>query len=152
MKTVTLYTDGACSGNPGPGGWGAILSYGEYEKEISGGEDNTTNNRMEITAVIKGLQSLKERCIVNLYSDSRYVIDSLSKGWVKIWKRKGWMKGNGKPALNSDLWSVLLDLIEFHQVNFYWVKGHSSNDKNNRCDQLAVAECMKIKNNKSSGG
>ena len=103
MKTVTIYTDGACSGNPGPGGWGAILKYGEHEKEISGGEKNTTNNRMELTGVIKALQLLKEPCIVELYSDSKYVIDALEKGWAKSWRAKGWVKSDKKPALNSDL-------------------------------------------------
>ena len=145
MKTVTLYTDGACSGNPGPGGWGAILEYNGREKELSGGEDNTTNNRMELTAVIRGLSALKEACIVELYSDSKYVIDGLSKGWAVSWRKNGWKKADKKPALNPDLWGQLLDLVEKHQVCYHWVKGHAENPKNNRCDELAVAEAAKWK-------
>ena len=136
MKTVTIYTDGACSGNPGPGGWGAILSYNGTEKELSGGEAMTTNNRMELTAVITALSALKEPCIVELYSDSKYVIDALEKGWIKSDK---------KPALNVDLWEQLLPLIAAHDVHYHWVKGHAENEKNNRCDQLAVAESQKFK-------
>ena len=145
MKTVTLYTDGACSGNPGPGGWGAILEFNGIEKELSGGEDNTTNNRMELTAVIQGLSALKESCIVELYSDSKYVIDGLSKGWAVSWRKNGWKKADKKPALNPDLWEQLLDLVEKHQVRYHWVKGHGENPKNNRCDELAVAEAAKWK-------
>ena len=140
MKTVTLYTDGACSGNPGPGGWGAILEYGGAEKELSGGEDSTTNNRMELTAVIRGLEALKEPCTVELYSDSKYVIDALQKGWAKGWRARGWIKSDKKPALNPDLWQHLLELTEIHQVHCHWVKGHADNPKNNRCDQLAVEQ------------
>ena len=140
MKTVTLYTDGACSGNPGPGGWGAILEYGGAEKELSGGEDSTTNNRMELTAVIRGLEALKEPCTVELYSDSKYVIDALQKGWAKGWRASGWIKSDKKPALNPDLWQRLLELTEIHQVHCHWVKGHADNPKNNRCDQLAVEQ------------
>ena len=140
MKTVTLYTDGACSGNPGPGGWGAILEYQGHEKELSGGEDNTTNNRMELTAVIRGLEALKEPCIVELYSDSKYVIDGLSKGWAVGWQKNGWKKADKKPALNPDLWQQLLELVSKHEMHYHWVKGHADNPKNNRCDQLAVAE------------
>lgn len=140
MKTVTLYTDGACSGNPGPGGWGAILEYGGAEKELSGGEDSTTNNRMELTAVIRGLEALKEPCTVELYSDSKYVIDALQKGWAKGWRARGWIKSDKKPALNPDLWQRLLELTEMHQVHCHWVKGHADNPKNNRCDQLAVEQ------------
>lgn len=139
MKTVTLYTDGACSGNPGPGGWGAILVYGGVEKELSGGEKSTTNNRMELTAVIAGLSALKEPCIVELYSDSKYVIDGLSKGWAVSWRKNGWRKADKKPALNPDLWETLLNLIEKHRLHYHWVKGHADNPYNNRCDQLAVA-------------
>ena len=139
MKTVTLYTDGACSGNPGPGGWGAILVYGAVEKELSGGEKSTTNNRMELTAVIEGLSALKEPCIVELYSDSKYVIDGLSKGWAVSWRKNGWKKADKKPALNPDLWETLLNLVERHQLHYHWVKGHADNPYNNRCDQLAVA-------------
>ena len=145
MKTVTLYTDGACSGNPGPGGWGAILEFMGHEKEMSGGEESTTNNRMELTAVIRGLQALKEPCIVELYSDSKYVIDGLQKGWAESWRRRGWIKSDKKPALNPDLWGQLLDLTEKHTLRYHWVKGHAENEKNNRCDQLAVTEWKKFK-------
>ena len=145
MKTVTLYTDGACSGNPGPGGWGAILEYMGHEVELSGGEKSTTNNRMELTAVIRGLQRLKEPCIVELYSDSKYVIDGLQKGWAEGWKKRGWIKSDKKPALNPDLWEILLDLTHVHQMHYHWVKGHADNPKNNRCDQLAVAETQNFK-------
>ena len=145
MKTVTLYTDGACSGNPGPGGWGAILEYMGNEKELSGGEENTTNNRMELTAVIRGLQALKEPCIVELYSDSKYVIDGLSKGWAESWRQKGWRKADKKPALNPDLWGELLDLVAKHELRYHWVKGHADNPKNNRCDQMAVAQWQSLK-------
>ena len=145
MKRVTLYTDGACSGNPGPGGWGAILEYNGVEKELSGGEANTTNNRMELTAVIEGLKALKERCIVELYSDSKYVIDALEKGWAVSWRAKGWRKADKKPALNPDLWETLLDLVEMHELHYHWVKGHAENPKNNRCDEMAVAESKKFK-------
>ncbi|MBO5049787.1 MAG: ribonuclease HI [Oscillospiraceae bacterium] len=143
MKTVTLYTDGACSGNPGPGGWGAILEFKGTEKELSGGESSTTNNRMELTAVIQGLKALKESCIVELYSDSKYVIDALQKGWARSWREKGWKKADKKPALNPDLWEELLMLTEKHQMRYHWVKGHADNPKNNRCDQMAVAESQK---------
>jgi len=139
MKTVTLYTDGACSGNPGPGGWGAILEYQGRSKELSGGEESTTNNRMELTAVIEGLSALKEPCIVELYSDSKYVIDGLSLGWAEGWRKNGWKKSDKKPALNPDLWEKLLDLTAIHQMRYHWVKGHAENEKNNRCDQMAVA-------------
>ena len=145
MKTVTLYTDGACSGNPGPGGWGAILEYNGCEKELSGGEDATTNNRMELTAVIRGLMALKERCIVELYSDSKYVIDALEKGWAVSWQKKGWIKADKKPALNPDLWEQLLSLCQKHILHCHWVKGHADNPKNNRCDQLAVEQWKKRK-------
>ena len=145
MKQVTIYTDGACSGNPGPGGWGAVLLYGTHRKEISGGEAATTNNRMELTAVIAALSLLKEPCIVELYSDSKYVIDALEKGWVWGWKKRGWIKSDKKPALNVDLWETLLPLLQTHQVHYHWVKGHSTNSRNNRCDQMAVAESQKYK-------
>ena len=145
MKTITIYTDGACSGNPGPGGWGAILQYGEHTKEMSGGEPQTTNNRMELTAVIRALQVLKEPCTVELYSDSKYVIDALEKGWARSWRAKGWIKSDKKPALNPDLWETLLDLCEKHKVHTHWVKGHAENPYNNRCDQLAVGEWQKLK-------
>ena len=144
MKTVTLYTDGACSGNPGPGGWGAILEYQGVEKEFSGGEAETTNNRMELTAVIAGLSALKEPCIVELYSDSKYVIDGLSKGWAASWQKNGWKKADKKPALNPDLWEKLLELTTIHKLNYHWVKGHAENEKNNRCDKMAVEESKKF--------
>ena len=140
MKQVELYTDGACSGNPGPGGWGAILIYKGTEKELSGGEAATTNNRMELTAVIRGLSALKESCIVELYSDSKYVIDGLSKGWAAGWQKNGWKKADKKPALNPDLWEELLFLTDKHQMRYHWVKGHAENPYNNRCDELAVIE------------
>ena len=144
MKTVTLYTDGACSGNPGPGGWGAILEFNGVEKELSGGERKTTNNRMELTAVIRGLEALKEPCIVELYSDSKYVIDALEKGWAEGWKKRGWIKSDKTPALNPDLWEKLLTLCHTHTVRCHWVKGHAQTEKNNRCDCLAVAESKKF--------
>lgn len=145
MKTVTIYTDGACSGNPGPGGWGAILMYGAHKKELSGGEASTTNNRMELTAVISALELLKEPCAVELWSDSKYVIDALDKGWAKGWRAKGWIKSDKKPALNPDLWARLLDLCEIHTVRTHWVKGHAENEYNNRCDELAVLESRKFR-------
>ncbi len=145
MKTVTVYTDGACSGNPGPGGWGVILSYNGAEKELSGGESSTTNNRMELTGVIRALEALKEPCIVELYSDSKYVIDGLQKGWAAGWKKRGWIKSDKKPALNPDLWERLLELTAIHEMHYHWVKGHADNPKNNRCDELAVNEWKKRK-------
>ena len=145
MKTVTLYTDGACSGNPGPGGWGCILEYSGHEKELSGGEENTADHRMELTAVIRGLEALKESCVVELYSDSKYVIDALEKGWAWGWKKRGWVKSDKKPALNPDLWEQLLNLTQKHELHYHWIKSHSENPKNNRCDQLAVAEWKKLK-------
>ena len=143
-KTVTVYTDGACSGNPGPGGWGAVLQYKGVEKEISGGERETTNNRMELTAVISALECLKEPCIVELFSDSRYVIDALEKGWAEGWRKKGWKRSGKEPALNPDLWETLLNLVEKHEMHYHWVKGHEDNVYNNRCDELAVAEREKF--------
>ena len=145
MKTVTLYTDGACSGNPGPGGWGCILEYNGVQKELSGGETETTNNRMELTAVIEGLQALKESCTVELYSDSKYVIDALQKGWAESWRQKGWRKADKKPALNPDLWEILLKLTARHEMHYHWVKGHADNPMNNRCDEMAVAQWKKLK-------
>lgn len=146
MKKVLIYTDGACSGNPGPGGWGAILKYGEIEKELSGGEELTTNNRMELTAAIKALSALKEPCIVDLYSDSKYLIDSFDKGWVYSWQKLGFKK-KGKDVPNTDLWIKLLELFKIHQINLIWVKGHAENEYNNRCDKLAVSEWKRIKGN-----
>lgn len=139
MKFVELFTDGACSGNPGKGGWGAILRYEGHEKELSGGETETTNNRMELTAVIRGLEALKEPCHVRLTSDSKYVIDAIDKGWVYSWKRNNWRKADKKPALNVDLWERLLPLLERHQVELVWVKGHQGHPENERCDKMAVA-------------
>ena len=144
MKRVTIYTDGACSGNPGPGGWGAVLKYGEHEKELSGGEASTTNNRMELTAAIQALSALKEPCRVDLYSDSRYMVDALEKGWARGWQKRGWVKSDRKPALNPDLWDLLLMLTEMHEVTCHWVKGHADNEYNERCDRLAVAESRKF--------
>lgn len=145
MRTVTIYTDGACSGNPGPGGWGAILSYKGTEKELSGGAAQTTNNRMELTAVLTALSLLKEPCTVELYSDSKYVVDAIDKGWLYGWQKKGWIKADKKPVLNVDLWQQLLPLLARHNVRLHWVKGHAENEKNNRCDQLAVAESKKFR-------
>ena len=145
MKTVTIYTDGACSGNPGPGGWGAILEWQGHEKELSGGEAQTTNNRMELTAVLAALSLLKEPCTVELYSDSKYVVDAIDKGWLYGWQKKGWIKADKKPVLNVDLWQQLLPLLTRHNVRLHWVKGHAENEKNNRCDQLAVAESKKFR-------
>ena len=139
MKEVTLYTDGACSGNPGPGGWGAILIYKDYKKEMSGGEKETTNNKMELTAAIEGLRALKEPCRVKLYSDSKYLIDGITKDWARSWRAKGWKKSDGKPALNVDLWEQILELDEYHEIEYIWVKGHAGNPNNERCDRLAVA-------------
>ena len=139
MKHVDLFTDGACSGNPGPGGWGAILRYNGVEKELSGGEANTTNNRMELSAVIFGLKALKAPCEVTLYSDSQYVCNALKLGWAKKWRANGWMRNKKDPALNPELWGELLDLVEKHQVEIIWVKGHAGHPENERCDRLAVA-------------
>ena len=140
MKQVTIYTDGACSGNPGPGGWAAILEYGAASRELTGGAPETTNNRMELTAVIRALEALNQSCRVELYSDSKYIIDALEKGWVYAWRQNGWRRKDKKPALNVDLWERLLSLLERHTVRLHWVKGHADNPKNNRCDQLAVAQ------------
>ena len=139
MKQVEIFTDGACSGNPGPGGWGAILRYNGHEKELSGGEKNTTNNRMELTAVIRALECLKEPCRVTLTTDSKYVADAINQGWAASWQKNGWRKGDKKPALNPDLWQQLLDLLNVHDVTIVWVKGHAGHPENERCDQLAVA-------------
>ena len=125
MKKIEIFTDGACSGNPGPGGYGTILRYGKTTKELFGGDPSTTNNRMEMTAVIRGLQALKEPCEVTLYSDSQYVINAITKGWAEGWKKRGWVKADKKPALNSDLWEIILQLLEVHKVSFVWVKGHA---------------------------
>ena len=138
-----MYTDGACSGNPGPGGWGTILKYKETEKRLSGGEADTTNNRMELTAVIMGLSALKESCHVVLTTDSKYVADGIDKGWAKSWKENGWRKKDKKPALNPDLWDELLKLTEKHELEIIWVRGHDGHPENEECDKMAVAESQK---------
>lgn len=137
-KYIEMFTDGACSGNPGPGGWGTILRWGSKEKELCGGKPETTNNRMELSAVINGLKALKEPCIVKITTDSKYVVDSITKGWAQSWKKNGWRKADKKPALNSDLWEELLNLLDIHDVTFCWVKGHAGHPENERCDELAV--------------
>ncbi len=139
MKEVLIYTDGACSGNPGPGGYGTVLIHNGHRKELSGGYRDTTNNRMEIMAVIKGLEALKSSCSVTVFSDSKYVVDAIEQGWVEKWQRNGWMRSNKERALNVDLWKKLLALLAKHQVTFVWVKGHAENEENERCDRLAVA-------------
>lgn len=145
MKQVSIYTDGACSGNPGPGGWGAILRYQNIERAISGGEASTTNNRMELTAVLRAFSLLKEPCEVTLCSDSKYVMDGLSKGWAKSWKRNGWRKGDKKPALNPDLWDALLTVTAPHVIHYQWIRGHAGHPENERCDAMAVAESQKFR-------
>ena len=145
MKEVTVFTDGACSGNPGPGGWGAILRFGEHEKELSGGEAETTNNRMELSAVIAALSALKEPCRVTVVTDSKYVSDAVTLGWAEGWRKKGWQRAGGAPAQNPDLWEKLLNLLKVHEVKFVWVKGHDGHPENERCDRLAVAESQKSK-------
>lgn len=147
MKTVEIYTDGACSGNPGPGGWGVVLRCGSAEKELSGGEENTTNNRMELTAAIEGLSALKEPCKVLLTTDSKYVSDGITKGWAESWRKNGWRKADKKPALNPDLWERLLELVKIHDVKINWVKGHAGHPENERCDKLAVEFYTKFKEN-----
>ncbi len=144
MKQVDIFTDGACKGNPGPGGWGAILRYKDTEKEISGGEAMTTNNKMELTAVIKAMSLLKEPCEVNLYSDSQYVCNAIKLGWAKKWRENNWMRNKKEPALNPRLWQKLLDLCDVHKVNINWVKGHAGHPENERCDRLAVAQAEKF--------
>ena len=147
MKTVNIYTDGACSGNPGMGGYCAILIYNGVEKVISGSEELTTNNRMELLGVIKGLEALKEACIVNLYSDSRYVIDAFNEKWIDSWIANGWRTAGKKEVKNVDLWQTLLNLTKIYQINFIKVKGHSDNEYNNRCDKIAVEEYKKLQVN-----
>lgn len=147
MKYVELFTDGACSGNPGPGGWGVVLRYNGHEKELSGGEKDTTNNRMELTAAIMGLAALKEPCEVRLVTDSKYVADGITKGWAESWRKNNWRKADKKPALNPDLWERLLDLINTHKVTIEWVKGHAGHPENERCDQLAVAYYKNLQEN-----
>jgi len=136
-KKVTIYTDGACQGNPGPGGWSAILVYKGKERELRGGEENTTNNRMELTAVIEALRALKEPCAVEVYSDSLYVVDAFRKKWIEGWERKGWKKADNKPVKNDDLWRALLELARIHSISFHHVEGHAGHHFNERCDTLA---------------
>lgn len=143
MDRVTIFTDGACSGNPGPGGWCAILRAGAHEKTISGGEAQTTNNRMELTAVIEGLGALRRPCSVTVVSDSRYVCDAVNHRWLPAWKKKGWKKQDGKPVLNPELWQALDALLQIHQVHFQWIKGHAGYPENERCDAVAVSEYQK---------
>ncbi len=143
ITQVAIYTDGACKGNPGPGGWGAILVAAGHEKVLSGGEADTTNNRMELLGAISAFEALRHPCEVVFTSDSKYVIDGLEKGWALSWRKKGWKKGDGKPALNPDLWERLLSAVEGHSVSYVWVKGHAGHPYNERCDALAVAEAEK---------
>ncbi len=144
MKKVEIYTDGACSGNPGAGGWGTILVFNGHEKELSGGEADTTNNRMEMMAVIEGLKALKEPCEVTLTSDSQYVCNAITKGWAKSWKKNNWIKSDKTQAKNSDLWEEILKLLDIHKVNIVWVRGHNGHPYNERCDKLAVEQSKKI--------
>ena len=143
MKNVEIYTDGACSGNPGPGGWGAVLIYNGVEKQLSGSEKETTNNRMELSAVITALKALKEPCNVTLTTDSKYVCDAINEGWLTSWQKNSWKKADKKPVLNIDLWQELLPLLDKHRVEFIWVKGHNGHKYNEICDKLAVAEYQK---------
>lgn len=145
MKKVELYTDGACRGNPGPGGWGAILVYGKYRRELSGGEESTTNNRMELTAAIEGLSALKEPCEVTLTSDSRYLVDAVTLGWLDEWRRNNWRLKSRGAVKNPELWEKLATLLALHRVSFVWVKGHDGHPENERCDQLATTEADKYK-------
>ena len=145
MKHVDIYTDGACRGNPGRGGWGAVLVFRGIEKELSGGDPMTTNNRMELTAAIEALRALKEPCEVTLTSDSKYLVDAITKGWAESWRAKGWKKADRSPALNPDLWEALLSLLDYHEVTLVWVKGHDGHPYNERCDRLAVAASEKFK-------
>ncbi len=140
---VDIYTDGACSGNPGPGGWGAILKCAGVEKELCGGEPDTTNNRMELMAVISAFEALKRPCKVTLHSDSKYIIDAIEQGWAVKWRENGWMRNKREKALNPDLWERLLDLLEVHEVDFEWIKGHNGHPENERCDKMAVEQSQK---------
>ncbi len=143
LKKVDIFTDGACSGNPGPGGWGAILRYGNHEKELSGGEKSTTNNRMELTAVIEALKVLKEKCEITIYTDSKYVADAFLQGWIWNWMKKGWKKADNKPVLNPELWQTLINELRKHEYKIVWVKGHAGHPENERCDKLATAQAAK---------
>lgn len=145
LKLVEIFTDGACSGNPGPGGFGVILKYGNVVKELSGGEPETTNNRMELTAAIVGLEALNQPCRVRLYSDSKYLIDAIENGWAVKWRENGWMRNRREPALNPDLWEKILNLLDKHQVELVWVKGHAGHPENEKCDRLAVAQSQQFK-------
>ncbi len=144
MKHIDIYTDGSCRSNPGPGGWGAILVYKGIEKELCGGEEATTNNRMELTAVIKALQALKEPCNITLTSDSKYVLDAITNGWAQSWRQNGWKRADRSPALNPDLWEVLLSEIAKHEITYVWVKGHNGHPYNERCDKMAQSESAKF--------
>ncbi len=146
LKKVDIFTDGACSGNPGPGGWGAILRYGKHELELSGGEASTTNNRMELTAVTEALKKLKEKCEVTIYTDSKYVADAFLQGWIWNWMKKDWRKSDGKPVLNPELWKALISEIRKHEYKIVWVKGHAGHPENERCDVLATTEAAKFQN------
>lgn len=145
LKKVDIFTDGACSGNPGAGGWGAILRYGENEKELSGGEKSTTNNRMELTALIEALKALKTKCSITVYTDSKYVADAFLKGWIWNWMKNGWRKADKKPVLNPELWQELVSEIRKHEYKIVWVKGHAGHPENERCDALATAQAAKYK-------
>lgn len=145
MKKIEIFTDGACSGNPGPGGWGAMLKYNSYTKKISGAEINTTNNRMELTALIKSLEMLKEPCEIIVCTDSKYLCDGITKGWAEKWRKNGWKKSDNKPALNSDLWEKLLNLLSSHKADFIWVKGHNGHPENEICDKLATNAIKNLK-------
>ena len=144
LKNVQMYTDGACSGNPGPGGYGTILRFGKFEKKISGGEPNTTNNRMELTAVIVGLRALNQKCRVDVYSDSKYIVDAIEKGWAKKWRANGWMRNEKDKALNPDLWEEMLNLLDNHEVVFHWIKGHNGHPENEECDRMAMEQSAKF--------
>lgn len=144
LKTVDVYTDGACSGNPGPGGWAAILRFGIHQKELSGSMPHTTNNRMEVFAVISALGALKERCHVRVHSDSTYVVNAFQQGWLNNWQKRGWKTSDGKPVENQDLWRLLLIVVKKHEVEFIKVPGHADCAENNRCDELARAEIQKV--------
>jgi len=144
VQDVIIYTDGACKGNPGPGGWAAILECKGTEKELSGGEPQCTNNRMELMAVLKGLEALTKPCNVTIISDSKYVVDSVNKRWLFNWPKRGWRNSLNEPTPNRELWERLLVLLQHHKVTFQWVKGHANNPKNERCDELAVAESLKF--------
>ena len=143
MKEIVLYTDGSCSKNPGPGGWGAILQYKQHKLELSGGSVSTTNNQMELTGVIEGLKALNEPCKVDLYTDSQYIVNAINKGWLNNWQKNGWKKSDKSPVLNKELWLEIIALFNKHEITVHWVKGHAENEYNNRCDQLAVAQTKK---------